>query len=187
MSEAAEGFSPAEETPGVSRREALKKGAVVGGTVLWAAPLVQSLGMSAAAAQTVSPGPGPGPGPGPVPDVKGISFIVFRFSCGGTTYAVKVDSPGQGDQSCGSVPTNDKGQDCGLVVGASDVNGGTACTRFTLSNVKNSGGETVQTTVRLGAGCTFISGYAKWGSDQSTSEPCVPASAAGVFTGCPKS
>lgn len=44
---------------GVTRRDAIKKGAIVGGTVLWVAPLVQSVGMGSASAQTVSPGGGP--------------------------------------------------------------------------------------------------------------------------------
>ena len=40
---------------GVTRREAIKKGAIVGGTVMWVAPLVQTVGMSPASAQTASP------------------------------------------------------------------------------------------------------------------------------------
>ncbi|MBW3548198.1 MAG: hypothetical protein KY452_08725 [Actinobacteria bacterium] len=53
------GESSADETPsGVTRREAIKKGAIVGGTVMWVAPLVQTVGMSSASAQTASPQPG---------------------------------------------------------------------------------------------------------------------------------
>ena len=37
-----------------TRREALKRGAVIGGTVLWVTPVVQTLGMSRAFAQTPS-------------------------------------------------------------------------------------------------------------------------------------
>ena len=40
---------------GLSRREALQKGAKVGGAVLWVTPLVQSLSLSPAAAQQPSP------------------------------------------------------------------------------------------------------------------------------------
>ena len=43
---------------GVTRREAIKKGAIVGGTVMWVAPLVQTVGMSPASAEGVSPPPG---------------------------------------------------------------------------------------------------------------------------------
>ena len=50
------GESTTDDTrSGLTRREAIKKGAIVGGTVLWVAPLVQSVGMSPASAQTVSP------------------------------------------------------------------------------------------------------------------------------------
>ncbi|NND03067.1 MAG: hypothetical protein HKN91_09790 [Acidimicrobiia bacterium] len=39
----------------ITRREMLKRGAVVGGTVLWATPVVQTIGMGAAYAQVPSP------------------------------------------------------------------------------------------------------------------------------------
>ena len=38
----------------LTRREALKRGAVIGGTVLWVTPVVQTLGMGRAYAQTPS-------------------------------------------------------------------------------------------------------------------------------------
>lgn len=47
----------AASTPGISRREALKKGAMVGGTVLWVAPLVQTVGVSQAFGQQPTPPP----------------------------------------------------------------------------------------------------------------------------------
>jgi hypothetical protein len=40
---------------GVSRRDAIKKGAVVGGAVLWATPVIQAIGISPASATHVSP------------------------------------------------------------------------------------------------------------------------------------
>ena len=40
-----------EQTPGLSRRSVIKRGAAVGGAVLWAAPVVQSIGGTAWAAQ----------------------------------------------------------------------------------------------------------------------------------------
>lgn len=50
------GESSADETPsGVTRREAIKKGAIVGGTVMWATPLVQTVTMGSASAQVPSP------------------------------------------------------------------------------------------------------------------------------------
>jgi hypothetical protein len=41
---------------GITRRQALKRGAVLGGALAWATPVVQVVGMRAAQAQTVSPG-----------------------------------------------------------------------------------------------------------------------------------
>lgn len=41
--------------PGISRRDAMKKGAVVGGAVLWATPVIQAIGISPASATHVSP------------------------------------------------------------------------------------------------------------------------------------
>ena len=44
-----------EETQGVTRRELLRRGAVLGGAVMWITPVVQTLGMGRAFAQTTSP------------------------------------------------------------------------------------------------------------------------------------
>ena len=49
---------------GISRRDLLRKGAVLGGAVVWATPVVQTLSMGRAYAQTASP-----------TGVKGISYI----------------------------------------------------------------------------------------------------------------
>ena len=43
------------ELTGVSRRDFLKRGAVLGGAIAWATPLVQTIGMRSALAQTASP------------------------------------------------------------------------------------------------------------------------------------
>lgn len=51
-----DGTVTSEAGSGISRRDAIKKGAVVGGAVLWATPVVQSIGMSPASATHVSPG-----------------------------------------------------------------------------------------------------------------------------------
>lgn len=40
----------------ISRRELLKRGAIVGGVTIWVTPIVQAVGMGAAYAQDVSPG-----------------------------------------------------------------------------------------------------------------------------------
>jgi hypothetical protein len=41
---------------GLTRREILKRGALFGGAVLWTTPVIQTIGMSRAAAQVASPG-----------------------------------------------------------------------------------------------------------------------------------
>jgi hypothetical protein len=57
MADGPEGLSPLDEqTGGITRRQALKKGALLGGALAWATPVVQVIGMQPALAQTVSPG-----------------------------------------------------------------------------------------------------------------------------------
>ena len=54
--------------PGISRRELVKRGAIVGGTLLWAAPVIQSVSVPAFAASPtahtccscINPNPKPG-------------------------------------------------------------------------------------------------------------------------------
>lgn len=166
---------------GVSRRDALRKGAVVGGAVLWATPVVQGIGISPASAQQASPPPGPA--------LKAISFIVFRFRCGTQNYAVKIDAPGIADEVCGAIPADNPGQDCGLEAQSGDVNGGAACGLFTLQPALDAEGEVTMVTIVLGAGCTFLAGFSKCGSAGSTTTPFVPATSPaadrGVFLGCP--
>jgi hypothetical protein len=43
------------DATGVSRRDFLKRGAALGGAIAWATPVVQTIGMRAAFAQTASP------------------------------------------------------------------------------------------------------------------------------------
>ena len=43
------------EESGLSRREVLKRGAVLGGSLIWAVPTIQAIGMSAAFANETSP------------------------------------------------------------------------------------------------------------------------------------
>ena len=56
MVDGPEGLRPLdEESGGITRRQALKKGAILGGALAWATPVVQVIGMRPALAQTVSP------------------------------------------------------------------------------------------------------------------------------------
>ncbi len=44
-----------QQQPGLTRREMLKRGAIFGGAVIWATPVVQTVGMNRALAQEASP------------------------------------------------------------------------------------------------------------------------------------
>lgn len=69
----------------LTRREAIGRAAVVGGTLLWAAPAIQTIGMTPAFAQTASP----------PPDELGPSYIAINLDCGrgraSTAYAIKYE------------------------------------------------------------------------------------------------
>lgn len=87
-----------ETTSGMSRRSMIKRSAIVGGTALWAAPVVSSF---------TSPAFGQSNGT-PVGDTS-ISYIAFNINCGGTIYRLKVEvddqtSPG-GAYTCESGAT----------------------------------------------------------------------------------
>ena len=46
---------PVEQPGGITRRQALKRGAILGGALAWATPVVQVIGMKPALAQVPSP------------------------------------------------------------------------------------------------------------------------------------
>lgn len=48
-----------EASSGLSRREALRRGAILGGALVWSAPAIQTIGMRGAYAVTPAPGPCP--------------------------------------------------------------------------------------------------------------------------------
>ena len=60
---------PSSPNQGITRRDLLKKGAVLGGAVVWVTPIVQSVGMGRAFAQTTSPCTPP------------ISYIAMNVTC----------------------------------------------------------------------------------------------------------
>ena len=60
---------PSSATRGITRRDLLKKGAALGGAVVWVTPIVQSVGMGRAFAQA------------PSPCTPGISYIAMNISC----------------------------------------------------------------------------------------------------------
>jgi hypothetical protein len=100
--------------PGASRRELLKKGAIAGGTLLWATPLIQTLDVRAAAAQAGTEQPHTtttdDDGPPPVdttttlpddrppfpPEGQAISHLDFLLVYKGVLYGVQYEPFGDG-------------------------------------------------------------------------------------------
>ena len=140
---------------GISRRQALKKGAVVGGTVLWATPVIQSIGMSRAFGQQPSPVIEPGPG---------ISFIAVRFVCGGTTFVVKLEDIDNTDTFTCLGPG--EGEFCGLNL--SGAVSGCGLGLFELFDIVfNPEGEVVRVSLRLTSACangSIVAGVTKCGT-----------------------
>lgn len=97
-----------QENQGLSRRDLLRKGAVTG-AVVWATPLVTTIGMSPALAQA------------PSPVEQDISYIAINFMCEGdeTLYYSKFDSGGW-DGGVGQVESQCPGIDTTYGVDASD-------------------------------------------------------------------
>jgi len=65
------------EGQGLDRRQMLKRTALVGGTLVWATPVVQSIGGTAFATETGSPGGGGG-------GAQALSEVTFAIKCGDT-------------------------------------------------------------------------------------------------------
>lgn len=156
---------------GLTRREAMRRGAIAGGALLWVTPMVQTVGMNRALAQQASPRP----------QLRGISFIELRFTCGGTAYYAKVESINSATQFDCEGPN--PGQTCGV----NDSGAQNGCGRFTLSDLVFNGNDLIRVTVDLNCGGqagVFLEGQSKCG------QACVPAqtvdSDTRVFFGCPK-
>lgn len=85
----------------LSRRETLKRGAVLGGATLWATPVVQSLTVQPAFAQATPVPPG----------VEGPSYIAMNVTCSGLQWVLKLQCNGtcefEGDP--GNFPTCGEG------------------------------------------------------------------------------
>lgn len=71
---------------GITRRDLLRRGAVLGGAVVWTTPMVQTLGMGRAFAQTASP------------VGTDISYIAITWRCGdGPYFFTKNEEDGTAD------------------------------------------------------------------------------------------
>lgn len=134
-----------EVSQGITRRDLLRRGAVLGGAVMWTTPVVQTLGMGRAFAQTASP------------VETRISFIAMNVNCGGTVFFVKWEtdtgqfesSPADNNPNCmlGGAGTSADGDVLGLSV-----------------SIKSNGCAEVD----FGASCTFVSGVVFGGGTCTT-------------------
>jgi hypothetical protein len=92
---------------GLSRRDMLRRSALVGGTVVWMAPAVQTLAAPAFANGSTSE---------ENPPEGAISYVIVFFNCGGTYYRVKYSGTTSGytlacgdDASSGNVSDDEGG------------------------------------------------------------------------------
>lgn len=83
-----------EGNQGVTRRDLLRRGAVLGGAVVWMTPVVQTLGMGRAFAQTASPVGG-----------QDISYIAINVDCGSSQFFVKWEDDSGWENDPGQAPT----------------------------------------------------------------------------------
>lgn len=140
-------------TPGVSRRDLLKRSAVVGGALVWATPVVQSIGGSAMA----------GTSPGSLPSGTGggtgcISFIGFVIDCSGTYYGYKVENAFCNDGSQNLVPYTDTTKIGGPSGDKCDSYWQTLTANLTLASDTSLSHVTVDmssNTISAASGCTF--------------------------------
>lgn len=152
-----------ETSQGITRRDLLRRGAVLGGAVVWTTPVVQTLGMGRAFAQTASPVDGGG---------KDVSYAVISWQCNGSTLKVKWE-PGKGFSTSGALP------DCGNIGGsyASSVPSGLSVE----INPSNEACILVDVPDASAFQCdggtaTNVMGWVKAGSSSSSLEPCTATS-----------
>ncbi|HVR79022.1 MAG TPA: hypothetical protein VMS99_11615 [Acidimicrobiia bacterium] len=139
-----------ETSQGISRRDLLRRGAVLGGAVMWTTPVVQTLGMGRAFAQTASP----------VDGGKDISYFVIHWDCGDGEFHTKFDENGQPDP--GATP------DCEM-----SLEGSTPANLPPGITVGAASGACVTITVHPDfADCEILEVLLKAGSSQSTDDPC---------------
>jgi hypothetical protein len=146
-----------EVNQGLTRRDLLRRGAVLGGAVIWTTPVVQTLGMGRAFAQTASP----------IEGGKDVSYAVISWECDGATLKVKWE-PGVGFSTQGNLP------DCGNIGGsfASSVPSGLAV----QIDPSNSACILVDVPAEAAFECSGtlenVQAWVKAGSSTSTLEAC---------------
>lgn len=139
--------SQAPEQPGISRRRMLQ-GAVAGGTLVWAAPVIDSIISTAGAASTPL---------GAAP----FSYVAIELTCGSDVFDVKYNSPTfnytdtANGGACGTFATPCNGGNFSTFVADSSL----GCpTNAQLSQQATFSADLSQLSVVVGAGCT-ITGY----------------------------
>lgn len=146
-----------EESQGITRRDLLRRGAVLGGAVVWSTPVVQTLGMGRAFAQTASP-----------TGDKDVSYAVISWECDGAVKKVKWE-PGVGFSTQGALP------DCGNIGGTYASSVPTGLTVEIDPN--NSTCILVDVPAASAFGCSGtvanVKGWVKAGSSASSLDPCA--------------
>ena len=150
----------------IDRREALRRGALVGGALMWATPVVQSVAMRTAVAST------------PVVGADCPSHLDIKVECAGVTQCLIVEPIGAcGDQvsaSIGRHPTHGN-SNSGHCLDASGCNnsaqGFPDLSEFSATS--SDGGRTWQLT--MPAGCTLVQGFAFCGIGSDHVPNCTPS------------
>lgn len=150
-----------------TRRDMLKRGAVVGAATLWVAPTLNIVGIGRSDAQASSHPTTTTPTSTP-PDQggKGISFVAFLFQCGSTTYFAKLEGAnmeiceGPGGNMCGVDPSGATSA-CGLGL-------------FTVAKTFSTEGELIRVVVTLTcSGGEYISGSTASKAGQDCFSPTI--------------
>lgn len=141
-----------EASQGITRRDLLRRGAVLGGAVVWTTPMVQTLGMGRAFAQTASPVGG-----------KDISYIGIKVECPGEdSWWIKWED-GNWEDMPGAAPECEDKENLPQGVSGSDKGFGlnpgatSACKELHIPETYSD--------------CT-VTVWVKAGSSGSTSDPC---------------
>lgn len=155
-----------EESQGITRRDLLRRGAVLGGAVVWTTPVVQTLGMGRAFAQTASPEGG-----------KDISYIAINVDCGTTKFFVKWEDDKGWENEPGQAPSCADESDP-IFDGMNGGSLGFGVTMLSESCARLSIPEAYR-------GCTLTI-WVKGGNESSTDTPCntVPYNGEASLTVC---
>lgn len=155
------------EPQGIKRREFIRKAAVTGATVAWAAPVVRTLAGAPAFAQTATPAGGG----------KDFSYIALCIQCNGSHCRIKIDLDDNGNKAQCETGSNFETPGCSFSCNH------TACPAGACGDIQASspdGGATV--TVTLPAGCTIGHGGVAVGKCGNPNNPQSGGECVNTFT-----